>query len=154
MNQPRTLDVSHLAPGAFGYRSVMWWGTMGIVVIEATAFALTIQSYAPTFEDISQGAPTDTFAAGAYIGVAVTVSDEGQPIADTTIHAIVRGATGAIVYDGTVTTGPDGRATFQLRRYSGVGGTGTYTVEAFAASGDKSATLTKTFEVYGRTRQF
>ena len=45
MNDPRTLDVSHLAPGAFGYRSILWWGTLGIVVIEATAFALTIGGY-------------------------------------------------------------------------------------------------------------
>jgi heme/copper-type cytochrome/quinol oxidase subunit 3 len=43
--RPRTLDVSHLAPGAFGYRSILWWGTMGIVVIEAMAFALTIGAY-------------------------------------------------------------------------------------------------------------
>ena len=45
MSQPRALDVSHLAPGAFGYRSLLWWGTMGIVVIEAAAFALAIGGY-------------------------------------------------------------------------------------------------------------
>ena len=32
----RELD---LPPGAFGSRSVMWWGTLGIVLIEGTAFA-------------------------------------------------------------------------------------------------------------------
>jgi cytochrome c oxidase subunit III len=37
--------VSTLAPGAFGHRSVVWWGTAGIIVIEATAFALTIAAY-------------------------------------------------------------------------------------------------------------
>jgi heme/copper-type cytochrome/quinol oxidase subunit 3 len=41
----RTLDVSALAPGAFGSRSLMWWGTMGIVLIESTVFALAIGSY-------------------------------------------------------------------------------------------------------------
>src|SRR5207247_9085953 len=42
---PPTLDVSNLAPGAFGHRSLMWWGTMGIVLIEGTAFAITITAY-------------------------------------------------------------------------------------------------------------
>jgi heme/copper-type cytochrome/quinol oxidase subunit 3 len=45
MSEPRTLDVSRLAPGAFGYRSLMWWGTLGILVIEGTMFSLTIGSY-------------------------------------------------------------------------------------------------------------
>src|SRR4051812_39972399 len=45
MSQPRTLDVGGLAPGAFGSRSLMWWGTMGIVLIEGMAFALAIASY-------------------------------------------------------------------------------------------------------------
>jgi cytochrome c oxidase subunit III len=45
MTQPRTLDVGGLAPGAFGSRSLMWWGTMGIVLIESTVFALAIGSY-------------------------------------------------------------------------------------------------------------
>jgi len=43
--RPRVIDVSHLAPGAFGSRSILWWGTMGIVVIEGMAFALTIGAY-------------------------------------------------------------------------------------------------------------
>jgi heme/copper-type cytochrome/quinol oxidase subunit 3 len=40
-----TLDVSHLAPGAFGSRSILWWGTMGIILIEGFAFALAIGAY-------------------------------------------------------------------------------------------------------------
>ena len=40
-----TLDVSHLAPGAFGHRSILWWGTMGIVVIEGTMFGLMFGVY-------------------------------------------------------------------------------------------------------------
>ncbi len=40
-----TLDVSHLAPGAFGHRSIIWWGTMGMILIEGTAFALMIGAY-------------------------------------------------------------------------------------------------------------
>ena len=45
MNAPRTLDVSRLAPGAFGHRSIVWWGTAGIIVVEATAFAMAIGAY-------------------------------------------------------------------------------------------------------------
>jgi cytochrome c oxidase subunit 3 len=45
MSEPYTLDVGTLAPGAFGSRSLMWWGTMGIVLIESTVFALAIGSY-------------------------------------------------------------------------------------------------------------
>jgi len=43
--QLRTLDVSRLAPGAYGHRSIQWWGTMGIVIIEGMAFAITIGAY-------------------------------------------------------------------------------------------------------------
>jgi cytochrome c oxidase subunit III len=45
MSEPRTLDVSALPPGAFGSRSVTFWGTLGIVLIESTVFALAIASY-------------------------------------------------------------------------------------------------------------
>jgi cytochrome c oxidase subunit III len=45
MSEPRTLDVGALAPGAFGSRSLMWWGTMGLVLIEGTAFAIAIAAY-------------------------------------------------------------------------------------------------------------
>jgi heme/copper-type cytochrome/quinol oxidase subunit 3 len=41
----RVVDVSTLAPGAFGHRSIMWWGTMGMVLIESTMFGLVIASY-------------------------------------------------------------------------------------------------------------
>lgn len=39
MKTPRVLDVSELPEYAFGHRSPMWWGTMGIVFIEGTMFA-------------------------------------------------------------------------------------------------------------------
>jgi cytochrome c oxidase subunit III len=45
MTTGRRLDVSALPPGAFGYRSLMWWGTVGMFVIEGTMFALTVGSY-------------------------------------------------------------------------------------------------------------
>jgi cytochrome c oxidase subunit III len=43
--QRPTIDVAALPPGAFGYRAVMWWGTMGICLIEGTVFALAIAAY-------------------------------------------------------------------------------------------------------------
>jgi cytochrome c oxidase subunit 3 len=45
VSDARTIDVSGLAPGAFGSRSLMWWGTLGIVLIEGMAFALAIGAY-------------------------------------------------------------------------------------------------------------
>lgn len=41
----RVLDVSSLAPGGFGHRSVLWWGTMGMALIETTMFALSFGVY-------------------------------------------------------------------------------------------------------------
>lgn len=45
MSGETTLDVSGLPAGAFGHRSLMWWGTAGIILIEGTAFGLTIVMY-------------------------------------------------------------------------------------------------------------
>lgn len=39
------LDVSKLPTFGFGHRSPMWWGTMCLVAIESTVFALAIMSY-------------------------------------------------------------------------------------------------------------
>jgi heme/copper-type cytochrome/quinol oxidase subunit 3 len=45
VNGARTLDVSGLAPDAFGHRTLFWWGTMGLILIEGTAFVLAIAAY-------------------------------------------------------------------------------------------------------------
>jgi cytochrome c oxidase subunit I+III len=45
VSEPRTISVAALPPGAFGSRSLMWWGTFGIVAIEGAAFALAITAY-------------------------------------------------------------------------------------------------------------
>jgi heme/copper-type cytochrome/quinol oxidase subunit 3 len=45
MSDARVLDVSALPPGAFGSRALTFWGTLGIVFIEGTAFALAIGMY-------------------------------------------------------------------------------------------------------------
>jgi heme/copper-type cytochrome/quinol oxidase subunit 3 len=42
---PQALDICHLPTFAFGQRSPMWWGTMGLIAIETTVFALVVMSY-------------------------------------------------------------------------------------------------------------
>jgi len=39
------LDASGLPTHAFGHRNLMWWGTLGLIAIEGTIFALTVVSY-------------------------------------------------------------------------------------------------------------
>jgi heme/copper-type cytochrome/quinol oxidase subunit 3 len=39
------LDVSDLPSYAYGHRSILWWGTLGFCLIEATGFALAIVMY-------------------------------------------------------------------------------------------------------------
>lgn len=45
MNEPRVLDVSRLPTYAFGHRSLMWWGTWGLILIEGTVFVMAIVVY-------------------------------------------------------------------------------------------------------------
>jgi cytochrome c oxidase subunit III len=49
MNRPRdanhSLDVSELPSYAFSHHSPMWWGTLGMIAIEGTVFALVIATY-------------------------------------------------------------------------------------------------------------
>jgi heme/copper-type cytochrome/quinol oxidase subunit 3 len=45
IDAPRRLDVSHLPTYAFGHRSLMWWGTLGMIAIEGTVFVLAIVTY-------------------------------------------------------------------------------------------------------------
>lgn len=45
MSRRPAIDVAALPPGAFGYRSLMWWGTLGIVLIEGCAFGLALAAY-------------------------------------------------------------------------------------------------------------
>ncbi len=45
MSARPVVDVAALPPGGFGHRSLMWWGTFGLVIIEGTMFALAIASY-------------------------------------------------------------------------------------------------------------
>jgi cytochrome c oxidase subunit III len=41
----QALDVSELPTVVFGHRSLMWWGTLGVMAIEGTVFALAAMAY-------------------------------------------------------------------------------------------------------------
>ncbi|WP_025600008.1 cytochrome c oxidase subunit 3 [Burkholderia sp. WSM2230] len=40
-----TLDVRHLPSFGFGHRSLMWWSTMCLMLIEGTVFAIAVMAY-------------------------------------------------------------------------------------------------------------
>lgn len=42
---PRELDVSGVPNVVFGHRSLIWWGTLGMMAIEGTMFAIVLASY-------------------------------------------------------------------------------------------------------------
>ena len=45
MSTRQVLDVSHLPDGAIGPRAPLWWGTVGMIAVESTVFALCIATY-------------------------------------------------------------------------------------------------------------
>lgn len=45
MTERQTINVAALPDHGFGSRSIMWWGTMTIIAVEATVFILAIASY-------------------------------------------------------------------------------------------------------------
>jgi cytochrome c oxidase subunit 3 len=45
VNARATIDVSKLPTYVFGHRGLMWWGTLGLVVIEGTVFAIALVVY-------------------------------------------------------------------------------------------------------------
>jgi cytochrome c oxidase subunit III len=44
-SERRTLDVSMLPPYAFGHRGLVWWGTIGFMVIEGAMFVIVLITY-------------------------------------------------------------------------------------------------------------
>ncbi len=60
------LDVSGLPTYAYGNRSLMWWGTLGMILIESTVFALAIVTYFYLRERSFQWPPHGTAPALLY----------------------------------------------------------------------------------------
>lgn len=44
-HQGDVLDVSEMPSFGFGHRSLMWWGTQGLMLVEGTVFALCVAAY-------------------------------------------------------------------------------------------------------------
>jgi cytochrome c oxidase subunit 3 len=64
MTGRRAIDVSELPDHAFGSRSVMWWGVMGMIAVEATVFAVAIASYFYLQGNEESWPPPDTMLPG------------------------------------------------------------------------------------------
>jgi len=42
---PANIDVADLPSYGFSHHSIMWWGTLGVIAIEGTVFALAVGTY-------------------------------------------------------------------------------------------------------------
>jgi cytochrome c oxidase subunit III len=62
----RAIDVSELPDHAFGSRSVMWWGGLTIIAVEATVFAVAISSYFYLQGNEESWPPPDTMLPGLF----------------------------------------------------------------------------------------
>jgi heme/copper-type cytochrome/quinol oxidase subunit 3 len=72
MSERRTLDVSALPTYAYGHSGVIWWGTVGFMVIEGSMFVIAIITYfylrlkvsdwPPSLPNPSLGIPTINLA--------------------------------------------------------------------------------------------
>lgn len=45
MSVPASIDVGRLPTFAYGHRSLMWWGTVSLMIVEGTVFVMAIASY-------------------------------------------------------------------------------------------------------------
>jgi hypothetical protein len=119
----------------------------------ASLLTLSIETYRPYVLDPATGFPAESFRLGSAIGFAVTAAMNEQPISDVTIHCVVRGASGAVVWEGDLTPGENGRAWGLLTQYASAGGEGMYSVEATVTKGWSTTKQAKEFEVTRGTRQ-
>ena len=68
-----TRDVSELPTHAFGHRSLTWWGVVGFMVIEGTAFALTMAAYFFLMSQEQEWAPRPWSPPGLLAGTLFTL---------------------------------------------------------------------------------
>lgn len=68
---PDTLDVRALPTYRFSHGSLMWWGTMGLMLIEGTVFALGVMMYF-YLKGIAEAWPIDALPPDLRWGVANT----------------------------------------------------------------------------------
>jgi len=55
---PRVIDAAALPSYAFGHQSLMWWGTVGLMAIEGTVFALAVVIYFYIWTTVSPWPPS------------------------------------------------------------------------------------------------
>lgn len=66
-------DVGKLPTHAFSHRSLTWWGIIGFMVIEGTAFALTIAAYFFLMAQEQQWAPLSWRPPNLFAGTLFTI---------------------------------------------------------------------------------
>lgn len=66
-------DVGDLPTHAFSFRSLTWWGIIGFMVIEGTAFALTIAAYFFLMSHEAEWAPRPWAPPGLIAGTLFTI---------------------------------------------------------------------------------
>lgn len=66
MNERVAIDVSGLPDHAFGSRSVMWWGALGMIAVEGTVFLVAIASYFYLQGNENAWPPEDTLPPGIF----------------------------------------------------------------------------------------
>jgi cytochrome c oxidase subunit III len=65
-------DLAHLPPHAHSHRSLTWWGMMGLIAIEGTAFVLAIATYLYLANQVPQWPPHKLLPSPGY-GTVFTV---------------------------------------------------------------------------------
>jgi heme/copper-type cytochrome/quinol oxidase subunit 3 len=85
-----TQDVSDLPDHAFSYRSLTWWGVIGFMVIEGTAFALAIAAYFFLMSHERQWAPQPSqppgLIAGSLFTLIILVSEIPNTLVKRAVH--------------------------------------------------------------------
>jgi len=91
------LDVSQLPSFGFSHRSLMWWGTLGVMAIEGTVFAMVIMSYfylrTNAADDWPLGVPVPGLFWGTLNVVLLLVSGIPNHLAKKSAERYDRGAT-------------------------------------------------------------
>jgi heme/copper-type cytochrome/quinol oxidase subunit 3 len=68
MRQPRAVaDIAHLPRTVFGHRSLMWWGTLGFIIIEGTTLFICAVTYFYLRKNFTSWPPQHVWRPGLVI---------------------------------------------------------------------------------------
>jgi heme/copper-type cytochrome/quinol oxidase subunit 3 len=82
-------DVASLPDSAFGHRTLIWWGVLGFILIEGTAFVLAIGSYFFLMNHTTPWPPhrvAPELALGSWFTVLILVSEIPNAWTDRAAH--------------------------------------------------------------------